>query len=186
MMQAFGLGRRRSGRCGWLAVVTILVLVGCSGGRSGLAPPEPTRASPSGRERVPSLEEMVDRFLARYPDVIVNEFGVASTRRYDGIVGARLGDRPYGPDVGPEIGYVLTFLGLSSPEDLVARARVAVEGEVLAIGRPHFNSDDGGFWHPQLHDEPGIVPAGSVILRDVLFRVDDVWGRRTRPSDLGP
>ncbi len=69
-----------------------------------------------------------------------------------------------------------SYLGLTSVDELAALSRIVVRGPVTTIGRPHFNSSDGGFWHPALHDEPGVVDVAAELFRDVTIRADEVWG----------
>jgi hypothetical protein len=52
---------------------------------------------------------------------------------------------------------------------------------VDAIGRPHFSSDNGGFWHPDLVERKCCETAGPTVRRDVTVRVSETWGRRDVP-----
>lgn len=130
------------------------------------------------------IQDLARKTLSRYPLSITNEFGTSTSSAYVGIRPARVNDRPYGPNDGKLIQDFYSYLGISGPEELAKLARLVVVGEVITIGPPHFNSDDGGFWHPALHEEPGITDVASVILRDVLFRVDEVWA--TTVLDVTP
>jgi hypothetical protein len=116
-----------------------------------------------------------DPQLAGYSSTIRGQFGKSDTSAYDNIRIPRLSDHPYGSRDGRVVSIFFSFLSLSEPADLASAARVVVRGTVRNIGRPHFNSHDGAFWDPALHDEPGITDVANVIYRDVFFRVDEVW-----------
>lgn len=110
-----------------------------------------------------------------YPSRIVNSYGITSTRAYERIDRPSLSDRPYDDRKALHLDHQYSFLGLPSVRDLVARSRLVVVGTVLTIGNPHFNSSDGGFWDPKLHDEPGITDIAADVLRDVTIHVEEVW-----------
>lgn len=120
-----------------------------------------------------SLDDEVDLFMAKYPKVIRGKFGTSDTSPYLKIRRPRLTDAPYGPEDGV---LSIDYLGAPHPTEMPALSRVVVRGRVVAIGLPHFNSTDGSFWDPELHEEPGTTDVAKTILRDVLFRVDEVWG----------
>lgn len=124
-----------------------------------------------------TAESEREEILKSYPAIIEGKFGTSRTLAYDQIDQPRLSDKPYDKGrvrmFGESTG---SFLGLRSAVELAQRARLVVQGTVVQIGRPHFASDDGSFWHPALHNEPGVVDVDNAIFRDVAFRVDDVWG----------
>ncbi|HHC08914.1 MAG TPA: hypothetical protein ENK55_09380, partial [Actinobacteria bacterium] len=124
-----------------------------------------------GAEVSPAL----DRILTAYPPRIETDFGTTDTSRFRLLDGAALSDRPYGVADGT---LVTTVASYAVPDDLdviPATAPIVVEGEVLALGRPHFNTSDGGFWDPAFLDLEGTTPVPSVLLRDVALRIDRVW-----------
>jgi len=61
---------------------------------------------------------------------------------------------------------------------MAALSRLVIKGKVVGLGLPHFNSSDGSFWDPALHEEPGKVDIASGVFRDVVFSVSEVWGNR--------
>jgi hypothetical protein len=151
------------------AVVALLVFVtaACTDSQPANDPPNPQRGTGQvGR----ALEDTVELFMARYPTVIRGKFGTSDTSGYLEIPTARLTDSPYGGALQVD------FLGAPHPTEMPALSRVVVRGRVVAIGLPHFNSSDGSFWDSALHEESGAPDVASVILRDVLFQVDEVWG----------
>lgn len=123
--------------------------------------------------------------LPRYPATIRGKFGTSSTSAYRGHSPARLSDAPYGPSDGRIVADYHSFAGLSGPTDLARQARVVVRGTVTAIGPPHFNSDEGSFWDPALHDEPGITDVANVIIRDIQFHVEEVLGKALYGIEIG-
>jgi hypothetical protein len=118
-------------------------------------------------------------FLARYPARVEGPYGITDSSRYDHLPRQHLRAEPYTPYDGPVRAAVPTYFGYRDPQLLVQASRVIVVGTVRAISRPHFDSEDGGFWDPALHDEPGIPEDAEPtpgIFRDVLFRVQEVIG----------
>ncbi|MEX2547747.1 MAG: hypothetical protein WD830_08155 [Chloroflexota bacterium] len=67
-----------------------------------------------------------------------------------------------------------SYFGIRTPEHLASMARLAVQGRVLAFGRPYFNSLDGSYWDSSLVGSRAGRDVASELLRDVLFEVDDV------------
>lgn len=167
----------------YMAVVSILLAI--VGACTAEAPSEAGhssgfQAAPQNSE--PGTQDVraeIASFLDQVPLQVTNDFARSSVSKYDEIPpnDARLDDHPFNGK--PARSFVYSFLGLSEPVQVVERARLAFRGEVVAIGRPYFNSTDGGFWHPALHDEPGVVDTANRILRDVLVKVTEVWGNRS-------
>lgn len=153
--------------------VVVLVAGACSSSEPATDRVQPRGVADAVRQPV---DPEVKSFMARYPTLIQGRFGTSDTSRYQQISTQRLSDMPYGPKDG-----VLFFAhgedpGAAPPTEMPGLSRVVIRGQVMAIGPPHFNSLDGSFWTPELHEEPEVTDVARVILRDVLFKVDEVWG----------
>lgn len=141
----------------------------------------PNAEDVSGRSTKPEKTEApagdeVESFMARYSTVIKGKFGTSDTSAYEKIDTARVSDMPYGPEDGVLLTASSEGESAAPPTEMPGLSRVVVRGHVLAISPPHFNSLDGSFWHPALHEEPGVTDVDEMILRDALFQVDEVWG----------
>jgi hypothetical protein len=164
MITAF-LGFRR----GLVSLVAVLAFL--TGACSDSQPASDSSGPRDGHgQATRSLEDEVELFMARYPKVIRGEFGTSDTSAYLKIRRPRLTDALYGGTLSVD------SLGGPPPTEMPGLSRVVVSGRVLAIGLPHFNSTDGSFWHSDLHEEPGATDVDEMILRDVLFQADEVWG----------
>jgi len=156
------------------AVLTLVLATGCGAS-------EPPASSTGTDSRATSAEVPTEK----YRPVVRNAYGTTTTAAYDSIAQARLGDRPYDGAKGLKFSDEYSFLGLADVAALAQRSRIVVRGTVLAIGRPHFNSSAGGFWHPELVDEPGITDAASEIFRDVTVVVTEVWASTDSSVRIG-
>lgn len=116
-----------------------------------------------------------------WPSIIEGPFGTLDATGYRDDPVTTLGHMP-SVDEGPLIERFFggpateTYQGLDGPQDLADRAQIVVRGRPLAFSRPYFNATDGAFWLPELVGaRDGILPT-SDLQRDVLFRVDEVFG----------
>lgn len=158
-----------------LCLCGLAFAAGCSGGspaaeRGEPSGQRPTSAGASANER-PDLRGLDDR----WPAVIKGRFGTGRTGAYDRIPVPSLADMPYR---GRGFATTASYVGVSDAEELAQRSRVLSRGTVVAISRPHFNSDDGSFWDPALVSEPGIVPSESFVMRDVTMQISTVYGSK--------
>ncbi len=117
--------------------------------------------------------------------VIQNRFGLTGMDAYSRISHPRLSDRPYAGSAAVNITNEYSFLGVTDFDGLAALSRVVVRGVVIDLSRPHFNSSDGAFWDPKLHDEPGIPDTDAFIMRDVTLRVSEIYGSRLTGVQAG-
>lgn len=122
------------------------------------------------------VDPEVKSFMARYPTFIEGALGTSDTSAFLSIPTPSVSDRPYGPEDGNLLTGSAVFARPPDPTEMPALSRVVVRGRVVAIGLPHFNSTDGRFWDPELHEEPGVTDVARMIVREVLFEVDEVWG----------
>lgn len=150
---------------------------------SSCAGPGPAPGEGEGRAEAPAgagpPRIAIEDFLARYPAQVEGPYGITDSSRYDHLPRQRLQVEPYTPYDGPVRASVASYFGFRDLKGVVQASRVIVVGTVRAISRPHFVSEDGGFWDPALHDQPGIPEKAEPspgIFRDVLFRVEEVLG----------
>lgn len=172
MVRAFPRFGRHLSRAAVLAGLA-LVVGGCSDPQGAKNPSRP-RASNTEVNR--SLDDEVASFMARYPTLLKGKLGTSDTSAYLEISNPRLTDRPYDAEPGVLFPADVEVAGAPHPTEMPPFSRVIVRGQVVAIGLPHFNSGDGSFWAWELHDELSAPHVRRSIFRDVLFRVDEVWG----------
>lgn len=165
-----------------LCLAALLSASACSGAATtthdpGARDPRPSTAESSPNPR-PELRGLDDR----WPAVINGQFAVSRTKAYDRIQVPSLTDMPY---KGRGMSIDSSYAGVSDVEQLARRSRVIARGTIVALSRPHFNSDDGSFWDPELVSEPGIVPSESFVMRDVTMHVDTVHGTKVSGVEAG-
>jgi len=115
--------------------------------------------------------------------MVSSPFAVTDTSAYERAGSHRLMEHPYGRGDGGVVEVHATELAAGPHESQVARSRLIVRGRVVEIGRPYFNSDDGGFWHSSFYpDDPVLRASATLIYRDVVFDVDEVLA--TKLSDV--
>lgn len=169
---------------GWrlMLILALMTLVAAACGSTD------TSTSASGVREPGNADtaDIIRSVLDRYPPSIEGSFGRTTTAAYEAIDEPKLSDAPYDAEDGRLMTIANTYFPIQDARTLAARARLVVEGRVLAIGRPYFNSDDGAFWHPALHDEPGVTDVSMDLYRDVVVEVADVWGSDLPPSDFEP
>lgn len=144
--------------------------------------------SEGGTQQRDDLKSILQRLDQRFPRTVTSEFAVTSSARYASPTQGQLTDTPYATVAADHVDYVYSYIdSIATVDDLVERSRLVAVGEVRAIGRPHFNSEDGGFWEDALVDQEGYVPAATSIFRDVVFEIEDVLGAEdpaVAPGDL--
>lgn len=144
-----------------------LIAAGCGG--------SDVSTSASGSPEQGDAAAIIQSVLDRHAPSVEGKFGQTTTAAYDAIARPRLSDQPYGVGDGRLMTMESTYFGVQDSQSLASRARLVVEGRVLAIGRPYFNSEDGAFWHPALHDEPGVTDVAMDLYRDIVVEVTEVW-----------
>lgn len=154
-------------------LIASATVASCSGTEGATGPNRAGGAS--GREASAS---------SHAPGRISNEFGMMYRGAYKDRPRARLSDRPY-RGRGLQLEDFYTYAGVETTRQLAEQARVVVRGTVTNIGPPHFNSSDGGFWDPALHDEPGVTDIAAELLRDVTISIVEVWGDTEKTIQTG-
>ena len=170
--------RRGARRARWgapLAAVA-LTLGACGGGAPvSVANPQRTLPAPTAdRTAVPAERPDPQSMLSR-PAMVSSPFAVTDTSAYDRVRSHRLLEQPYGRGDGRVVEAHASEAAAAPHEAQIANSRLIVRGRVVEIGRPYFNSDDGGFWHSSFYpDDPVLRSGATMIFRDVIFDVDEV------------
>lgn len=134
-----------------------LVVVGLLG--AACAPSQQVISSDDQRNR-PQHERSEDettRLTDGYPPLISGAFGTSKTSAYKQARHDSINSRPYSDNSGVLIDNSNTFSVPPAPQEIARLARLVIKGKVVGLGLPHFNSSDGSFWDPALHEEPGKV-----------------------------
>lgn len=177
-------------KAGLIVVGTCLALAStsCASPRDARPYSASLTAPPAGdavHELAPSTSNSGAGQRAAFAPVVRNAFGVTRTDAYSSVSHPRLSDRPYASSAAVKITSEYSFLGVADFDGLAALSRVVVRGVVTDLGRPHFNSSDGGFWDPKIHDEPGIPDVDAFIMRDVTLRVGEIYGSKLTGVQAG-